>query len=330
MNEWPRDDSTPVSTLIDRLRPYYAWTDKLAVIYGNTYRSAFIVCYLLASLAVALAMGPVAFGLIGGHHHGLESVFAISECVVIAWILVTVGIARWRHWHERWIDYRLTGELIRHLRLVLPLGGGRSLPRMPAHLSAYGHPASTWMAWYVRAVERELGLPSVRMNRAHIKECLAQVKSLLKGQITYHQVNSRRCHRIESRLHKAGIWLLFMTLGACLIHAVAGAALPLWVGLMLISFCGFFPALGAALAGINNQGEFRRIAKRSEAMGQQLPNLSREADRLEEKLFTNDDKEETLLSMQVAALASRAASLMVYEVLDWRVVFLDRPLRPPA
>jgi len=190
------------------------------------------------------------------------------------------------------------------------------------------------MAWYIRAVEREVGQPSAKMNRAHIKECLAQIKALIEGQIEYHRENARRCHHIESRLHKAGIWLMFMTLGACSLHAIPflfnTADLPHWVGLILISFCGFFPALGAALAGINNQGEFRRIEKRSDAMRQQLPNLSKEVDLLEEKLISFDGKEGGLLSVQVAALASKAAQLMVNEVLDWRVVFLDRPLTPPA
>jgi len=35
-------------------------------------------------------------------------------------------------------------------------------------------------------------------------------------------------------------------------------------------------------------------------------------------------------SAHVAELADEIARLLVNEVLDWRVVFLDRPLHPPA
>jgi hypothetical protein len=34
-------------------------------------------------------------------------------------------------------------------------------------------------------------------------------------------------------------------------------------------------------------------------------------------------------SRELTALASETAQLMVNEVLDWRIVFLDRPLREP-
>ena len=307
VEEWPKDMSTSVAMLIDQLRPFYAWADKLAVAYGNTYRSAFTVCYLLAALAVGMALGPVAFNLIDGLHHPMESLFVIGECIVIIWILAIVGFGRWRKWHERWIDYRLIGELVRHVRLVVPLGGGRSFPQLPAHLSAYGHPAGTWMAWYVRAMERQLDQPKMIMDPKHLGECLAQIKSLLEGQIVYHRENAERCHLIENRLHKAGILLMGMTLGACLLHAFTSTALPHWVGLILIFFCGFFPALGAAIDGINNQGEFRRMEKRSAAMSQQLPTLILKANEIEEKLRTSNGEAEPLLSVQAALLANNAA-----------------------
>lgn len=330
IRDWPNDDSTTVAGLVNWLRPFYAWADKLAVSYGDTYRSAFIFCYLLAALAVGFALGPLAFGLIGSHHHTLEAFFIILECIAIIAILLIVWIGNTWRWHERWIDYRMASELVRHLRLVVPLGGGRSFPQIPAHLTGYGHPAGTWMAWYIRAVERDLGQPSAKMDRNHIEKCLAQIKELLDGQIRYHRDNAKRSHRIENRLHKAGIWLMAMTLAACVLHLITSSVFPIWAGLILTFFCGFFPALGAAMAGINNQGEFRRVEKRSEAMSLQIPKLREELDQLEEKLDGIEDGKGALLSVQLAALASRAAQLMVNEVLDWRVVFMDRPLNPPA
>ena len=52
IEEWPRNHSSPLSRIVDWLRPFYAWPDKLAVIYSDRYRSAFILVFLLAALAV--------------------------------------------------------------------------------------------------------------------------------------------------------------------------------------------------------------------------------------------------------------------------------------
>ena len=53
--DWPKDESTPIAGLINRLRPFYAWPDQLAVLYADRYRSAFTFNYLIAALAVGLA-----------------------------------------------------------------------------------------------------------------------------------------------------------------------------------------------------------------------------------------------------------------------------------
>ena len=146
MEDWPLDRSTPIAALVDRLRPYYAWPDKLAVLYADRYRSAFTLNFLLAALAVGLALLPGALGL---PPHGWPEIVCIAlELMTIFAIIFLVQLGRTRHWHERWIDYRLTAELVRHLRMVAPLGGRRLLPQPPAHRVTYGQPAATWMAWY--------------------------------------------------------------------------------------------------------------------------------------------------------------------------------------
>jgi hypothetical protein len=99
---------------------------------------------------------------------------------------------------------------------------------------------------------------------------------------------------------------------------------------LLTSLCGFFPALGAALAGINNQGEFRRIARRSEAMHDQLQMLLSNIQALRQEVASWARPGSGAHTARAVLLAGDAAGLMVNEVLDWRVVLLDRPLHPPA
>ena len=241
---------------------------------------------------------------------------------------------RKHRWHERWIEYRLVSELVRHLRLVAPLGGGRPFPQIPAHWAKYGQPASSWMAWYVRAVERVLGLPSVKVNKNHLLECLSDLLKILKGQINYHKTNADRYHKIEHRLHTLGIMFLSLTLIACGLHLLPALFhdihFPIWLPDLLTFFCGFFPAMGAAMAGIINQGEFIPIAKRSESMHRQLDILKHQIINLKKQITTADDSADQEFSAKANQLAGDVAHLMVYEVLDWRVVFLDRPLIPPA
>jgi hypothetical protein len=329
--EWGDDPHSPVGRMADWLRPFFAWPDQLAVLYADRYRSAFVLAFSLAAAAVSLALLPDGAGLA---KHG-EKTCMVLELGAIMTILAVVQAGRRYRWHERWLDYRLTAELVRHLRLVAPLGGGRPFPQVPAHWTTYGQPGATWMAWYVRAVERELGLPSVVVDDSYLKICLEHLQKQVKLQIGFHERTAGRCHRIEHRLHHWGIALLLLTLLSCGLHLFYSGNLEesahgAWSALSLLTFvCGVFPALGAAMAGISNQAEFRRIARRSKAMAKQLESLSGRIEYLCAQIETRSGSGKQL-SNQAVLLAGDVARLLINEVLDWRVVFLDRPLDPPA
>ena len=341
-SEWPDDRTSATARIVDGLRMFHAWPDRLAVIYADRYRSAFITAFLLAAFAVGMALLPLGAGL--SAHHMPETVCIVCELLAILIILGLVSRGRRLRWHERWIDYRLTAELVRQLRLVAPLGGARPFPQIPAHLATYGQPSSTWMAWYVRAVERGLALPSVVVNRDYLRNCLRQLSEVVGtasadgaprgGQLEYHEVTARRCRLIEKRLHRLGITLLWLTLASCVLHLVPGvwhaASPPEWVAPILTFVCGFFPALGAGLAGIINQGEFRRIENRSESMCGQLRLLHERIEKLRQRIDKSPSESAEQFSLPATALASDAARLLLNEILDWRVVFLDRPLHPPG
>ena len=323
--EWPYHPTTALGRVVDSLRPFYAWPDKLAVNYGDAHRGISILAYLLAAAAVGLALAPVAMGWPGASHPVGEAAAGLAELLAIAAILCMILHARRERWHERWIDYRLAAEMVRHLRLVTPLGGVKAAPHVPAQWAAYGHPAATWMAWYVRAAERQIGLPTARMDAQHLDECLAHFESLLIGQVRFHQIATTRCRNIERRLQRFGVLLLTVTLAVCLLHLLSGLGLVRHFSSRcsgcLTFLCGFLPALGAALAGIENQGEYRRVQRRSAAM---IPQLEVFAGRVRE-LRTPFASQTGLRSVAIAALGTEIAQLMASEVLDWRVVFLDRP-----
>jgi hypothetical protein len=331
--EWPDVGSPAIDSLASRLRPHFAWADGLAVLHADRYRSVFVLAFALAGLAVGLALLPV--GLQLESHGAAETACYVGEVVAIAFVLGLVWCGWQQRWHERWIDDRLAAELLRHLRLVAPLGGARPFPQVPAHWARYGQPGASWMAWYVRAVERAIGLPTTVVDREHLQAGLAHLAALLDGQGNWHRTAAQRSHRIEQRLHFCGIALLALTLLACVLHLVPvlvhGVQLPDRLHFALTFCCGFFPALGAACAGIYNQGEFRRIARRSHAMHDQLNALLGHVRALQTEVAgAAEGPASPQFSRRAVALAGDAARLMLNEVLDWRVVFLDQPLRPPA
>ncbi len=333
-DDWPKDQSSSMASLVDRLRPFYAWPDKLAVLYADRYRSAFTFNFLIAAIAVGLALLPAALRLTP--EHDAEIACIALELAAIFLVLVVVRLGRTRHWHERWIDYRLAAELVRHLRMVAPLGGKRPFPQIPAHWVTYGQPGASWMAWYVRAVERWLGLPGAVVDKMYLDGYMKHLEHLVIGQISYHQHTSRRCHNMERRLHRCGVVLLGLTFAACAVHLAIGYGIwprivhAAWLPLVLTFCCGFFPALGAALAAISNQGEFRSLTNRSKAMREQLRLLLKDITSLRKQIAETHDLSTRQFSTEAVDLASGTAGLLINEVLDWRVILLDQPLRPPT
>ncbi len=318
-----------------RLFPHIAWADRLADIHGDRYRSAFVLAFPLSAVAVFLALLPGAVAPVAGHNAALTVGCVVAELLVVGCIFALVFGARRGRWHERWMDYRLLAETIRQIRILLPLGGGRPFVRQPAHLATYGDPAQSWVFAHMRAIARATGLPSGRVDAAFVRECLDYVGQVVRGQVDFHETAVRRCEHIEHRLHRAAFFLGLLTVAAIVVHLAPHIPLPGLHGWHLPAFLGGWltfagaglPALAAALAGISHQGEFARVAKRSHAMAARFRQLAAEIARLEQSTAVSPA---TLRLAQVTPLAAEAAQLMVDEVLDWRVVFLDRPPVLPA
>ena len=327
--DWRHKADLPVASMIDKLRPFFAWSDQLADRYAHAYRSAFVMAFLAAAFAVAMALAPYALSL--PEHSAGEITCTVGELLSILLILFLVFRGRRGRWHQRWLDYRLLAEIVRHQRLIAHLGGERASPKIPEHLSSYGNVGASWMAWYARGVERSLRLPRVVVNRTYLQASLQDIEDQLggpQGQVAFHQTTAARASRIEHRLHLLEVALLILTLSCCCQH-LAQSFWPNWLhvsGKLLTFCCAFFPAVGAAIAGISNQGEFRRIAQRSASMAERLNQQLEEIRNLKQRVM-NPESSGRQLSPEVAALAGDAAATMVNEVLDWRVIFQDRPLK---
>ena len=295
-DEWPvaepaEPPASGVGWINAALRAHYAWSDKLADHYADAHRSAFICSSLLAATAVFLALLPMA----AHWHHGSRRAIAtaVVEAAILAFLVCLPLVARARRWHQRWLEYRVLAELVRELRILIPLGGARPAPRTPAHLANYGDPTQSWMYWQMRAIARAVGLPNAKVGAPYVADELAHLANYLgappegrgpsRGQIGFHHANCERMERIHRRLHRWALLLFAVTIVGValnLLVPLATADEPDWMRRWLIMVSAFFPALGAALASINNQGEFARLQRRSRAMTQGLAAVRRRLDAL--------------------------------------------------
>jgi hypothetical protein len=307
-----------------RLLPHYAWSDKLADRYADAYRSTYVFIYLAAAFAVFLALLPMAGGWEAGKDAG-QVVCVVGELVIL---LSIIGLLVWeksRRWHRRWLAYRLLAELIRQLKCLLPLGGGPAMPRIPDHLALFGDPGQTWMYWHLRAIARATGIPAATVTPEYLGDCLDYLDTLVRGsdgQVVFHDRNQERSEKLNHRLHQAALWMFGLTLGCIALHLSPHLLSQFGIVLGSHEQLDRWLILAAAMGGISNQGEFARIAKRSRSMADLLRFHAKHIDSL--KAQQASGKGEIRLA-QVAEVAGKVTQLMVDEVVEWRVIFVDRP-----
>jgi hypothetical protein len=311
----------------NRYTRHYAWANGLSMFYGNMFRSAFLIVFFLGAIAVFLALACIALGISGTQ----QTRWISAELFVIIVILGLTFRGRKRKWHQRWIDYRTLAEHLRLSRCLILFGGGGQQVVFEAHLSTYGNPAHTWMNWHYRAIERAAGLPNLIFDGKYLHSCREiWCEGLIESQIGYHHNATRRFRKMSKRLHIAGDTLFLATLFACLFHLAhiwlehdpSIKWIPLNTGIWMTVLCAFLPALGAAFAAIRSYSEAQRLAQRSKAMEEMLTQFQIE-------FAVLPVAGEALNSVKLRSHANRVTDLMTNEMLDWRVVFQNRPLALP-
>ncbi len=323
--EWERDFASAEAALaalhgaaMARLREHYCWANGLAELYGGQHRSAFTVNYLLAALAVLLA----ALGMVAPHAGRLTTVLELASLLAIVVITLSGKSLRW---HERWLTYRNLAERLRTLRFLIPLAEVPRLPPPPRQANANMLRAS-WIDWLARAITREIGLPSARLDAAYLAAAGRFIATVeVGGQIGYHRANAERMRHVDHRLHLAGVALFVVCIAAVIMHlvlheahgsALAEGAAP-WLGL----FSAALPAFGAAFYGIRSQGEFASLVERSTATHAALGRLREQLDAAARSAEPSRD---------IALAAAEVADVMMMETADWHHAFGGKPLDLPA
>jgi len=313
------DDRAQRPAIENILLPACGVADHLANYYSLVYRSTYVFNFFFAALAVATALVGIFI-----HEPGVKSYCVSIELAIIATILLTWLYGRRHSWHRRWLECRHLAEGIRQFRIFAPLGisGAADRPRRAAASE------QDWINWYAWTLRRQLPLPDCAVDRTYLDKIReAVLRAEINDQISYHQRNAARMHQLDHRLHLTGLALFSATAGLCvafLILAWFGAVdrieppHKLLVLNALTFLTALLPTLGAALAAIHAQGEFRtladqsdRTAKRLAAIGTMLsaeePSFTRMVDRIE-----------------------KTSDVLTAELREWHTIFRTRPLALPA
>lgn len=276
-----------------RLALQHAWSDGLSNYYSGLHRSAYVCNYILAALAIFFAAVDVPIGE-----------FSSVVCILA---LTTAGSLG--QWHRRWIDYRSLAEKLRTLEFLRRMGAAPVSVGLPQHLGEQN--ASAWTQWLFAASLREAGIPSMRIDAETGERLRQYLIAQTEDQAGYHEKNAHRLHHLNHRLHVSGTATFVVSAIIALVHVMSWEGAE-WVGITL-------PAVGAAVFGIRSQGEFERVAARSE-------NMARVLDRIAKGL-RNATK---LAHATLVAQAQDVAEIMLAETSDWQIVMAARPLGLPA
>ncbi len=319
-------------TFNELIIPRFVWADHLAIHYGNLYRSSYFFNYLFAAMAVFLAL----FDLIaGGMGFGSKTIWIGLEVTIIVLILAVTTAGKRGRWHEKWIDYRQLAEEMRQYRLYfLTLGRVESFDDFA---QGDGGESAGWVDWYFAATRRESGMTSGCFDAQAVRDTAEIIlQEEIRPQIAYHNRKAGTLHKMEHRLHHLGEFAFAMTLLICLCYlglvflksgdfgAVKDFAYKTekLVKNGVTMMTGFLPALGAAFFGIRVQGEFGSTAERSHATAAQLQNIAEKF----EPLSQSDTARLETLRLRVA----EAARAMLMENMDWRLLYISKPLNLPG
>jgi hypothetical protein len=283
----------------------YGWADAVGIRFAQVFRGAFVMNFLLASIAVIAAVSSLLFD------HEKKYLFVSLELLLIAFVLTNTILGRWRAWHRRWFEPREVAERLRIAFALWTLGA-----RPKRFLGE--EPVST--GWYARAIVREQTPRSGVLDIDGLSTGRAMLVSLLSEQCCYHRSAAKLMEQLEHRLELFGLILFVMTLltavgylfATSVTHVAESAAF------LVTALAAGLPALATASYGIRVIGDFEGISRRSK----------RTHDALQQLIGAVSEQPLTLEHLR--ARARGAAEAMLGDVASWRVAAESRGLKIPG
>jgi hypothetical protein len=294
-----------VAASLGQIERSFAWADRLAQHFGQTYRSGHVLNFTFGATAVLIALT----GLLLPQY---EFWLALAEPSVIAIFVINTLIGANRQWHRRWLEYRQLAERIRPMRSLKLLGV--AAPPIVSHQE--DRLVTGWIDWYARAEWRAAGCPAGKLTDPG-RLIRAIVQEEIKPQVDYNRASAHQMHLLDHRLHKAGMVLFCVSIFSCFVsigtnllaHDFANAHSALFV----VSSAGL-PALGGAIFGIRMQGDFGTTAERSLTTAGDLARITDALAKPDLSLARQTD------------LTEAAAATMLADLTEWRRAYHRRTL----
>ncbi|MEQ1750925.1 MAG: hypothetical protein ABL974_15965, partial [Prosthecobacter sp.] len=302
-------------------------------LYGDAHRGGIVMSYVLAALAVLLAVtGAIAHSL---HAPALVMLcLAILEFVAIAVMWALSECSRIEDWSGAWTDSRILAEALRVMEFLGPMGVHTPLPRRPLSLrdvTGVNNQSRSWSLWYFRALIRMAPLRFKSPLGHNLNDLRNTVlEQACKKQISHHQKNEQKQHRLHLIVEQCS-FQIFVLVGACAVIHLIDVSLPkhipfFWLLALLVGVVG--PALISAMHGLASQIEVLRLQDRSEGMVTLLKERQRLLEELE--LISNPVVAGSLKRLDLAepvwGLTTQSlvvATIMMEETAGWSMLCRD-------
>lgn len=307
-------DGTPEMDPVAKQRDQ---ADQIAGRYAARYRRAYKAVYCLAPMAVLFAIAG--WWVVGKGKPSLEWVSTCMELICIIAILSITWYGRRGRWHERWLDARVLAEQFRTLEFLAPIAQTPPTSRLPPYMKAT---QGNWTGWYFRARVREHGLTTAVLTPDYLAEYQRQLLRVVTGQAQHHRDRGGARKRAYDALEFVTTALFGFTGLVCFAHLFSPKLLGLESPVFLTTLAAVtavLPAFGAALEGLQAQGEYQRLSERSEGMCHYFTSL-------QERLPAPEIQ--PLSYMSLVHLAHEASGAMLDELSDWRNLVRVRTLHP--
>ena len=285
------------------LEQAFAWWDEAAVVAAQAFRSAVIVNFALAAVAVGMA----ALSLFAGDG---KWIFVLAEVATIMVLLGNTTLAGRRRWQERWLESREMAELLRVCLMLRKVGLGRGM-------AATEDPG--WKAWYVQALARSQRLEPADLSNAAATSC--DLVAEVSDQAAWNEATAHRMHLAGHRIERFGETLFVLVLAAAigwLILRLVNPHAAHELTYTLTAITAGLPAVATASYGIGVILDFEGIADRSGRM----------AAALRASLAGWDPTRANVAELQ--GVARQAADIMLGDVAAWRLLAQGRRLKIPG
>ncbi|MCB1804955.1 MAG: hypothetical protein KDJ99_07340 [Candidatus Competibacteraceae bacterium] len=334
------------------LEPFSTYRKRAASLsrqYSSQYRGAFLLNYVLALVAVIMAVGSLIVMLWPDHdltkwHYLTLFVLGGVKFTAVLLIYRNTHAANHGHWNDKAIDYRYLAERLRAM-LYLPQLGCLQPPAPSTPQYASRVLQQSVVDWLFQAIVRQVP-PQHVLTAKHAQPPLLHAQPTevlqdlrqrwLQSQSTYHRANAKTNARMSraleswgARLSKLVIWIVLGDLLILLIKAFHWYAscyegLLFLAGVLALFLAAVIPAAVASLNGIQAQSECRRLADRSEVMSMLLASLDHDAERLLkaiEQHHTQAERDPGSWLSESLEVAESCARIMVEEVAEWSVLY---------